>query len=316
MDLLTRLTGTGSALRAWLTVSLLCNMGIIVTGAVVRLTGSGLGCPTWPRCTEDSYILHEEMGVHGVIEFGNRTLTFVLLAAAIGALVAAYRASSDTKLRAVCWVILAGIAGQGILGGITVRMQLNPYIVGLHLIGSIALIVACTWTVLRARGWQPTPVSAASRLLTHAVFWVSMLAIYLGTLVTGSGPHSGDENAHRTGFDIEFVARLHALSVWLLTGLAVAAWAILARSGARQPTRCLAWLLGCLVLQGAIGYLQYFLGLPIGIVILHMIGTTLVTWLAAVSLFSNHAQRPDILAGQAPQKSSGSTAIAKKSTAR
>ena len=106
MDLLTRLTGTGSALRAWLTVSLLCNMGIIVTGAVVRLTGSGLGCPTWPRCTEDSYIPHEEMGVHGVIEFGNRTLTFVLLAAAIGALVAAYRASSDTKLRAVCWVML------------------------------------------------------------------------------------------------------------------------------------------------------------------------------------------------------------------
>lgn len=292
MDLLTRLTGTGRALRAWLTVSLLCNMGIIVTGAVVRLTGSGLGCPTWPRCTEDSYVPHEEMGVHGVIEFGNRTLTFVLLAAAIGALVAAYRASSDTRLRVVCWVILAGIAGQGILGGITVRMQLNPYIVGLHLIGSIALIVACTWTVLRARGWRPVPVSAASRLLTHAVFWISMLAIYLGTLVTGSGPHSGDENAHRTGFDIEFVARLHALSVWLLVGLAVAAWVIFTRSGARQPARCLAWLLGCLLVQGAIGYLQYFLGLPIGIVILHMIGTTLVTWLSAVSLFSNRAGRP------------------------
>lgn len=291
MDLLTRLTGTQRALNGWLLASLLCNMGIIVTGAVVRLTGSGLGCPTWPRCTADSYVPHGEMGIHGLIEFGNRLLTFVLLAAAIGALVTAYRSSSDTALRTMCWVVLGGIAGQGVLGGITVRMQLNPYIVGLHLLGSIALIVGCTWSVLRVRGWRPVPVGMGSRWLTHAVFWVSMLAIYLGTLVTGSGPHSGDRAADRTGFDIEYVARLHALSVWALVGLCVAACLVFARAGARQPARAASWLLGSLVAQGGVGYLQYFLGLPVGVVILHMIGTTLVTVLAAVTLFSNRARR-------------------------
>ncbi|MDO4784737.1 MAG: COX15/CtaA family protein [Propionibacteriaceae bacterium] len=287
MDLLTRLTGTHRALKGWLLASLLCNMGIIVTGAVVRLTGSGLGCPTWPRCTADSYVPHGEMGIHGLIEFGNRLLTFVLLAAAIGALVAAYRASSDTALRTICWAVLTGIAGQGILGGITVRMQLNPYIVGLHLLGSIALIVGCTWGVLRAWGWRPVPVGRGQRWLTHAVFWVSMLAIYLGTLVTGSGPHSGDQAADRTGFDIEYVARLHALSVWALVGLCVAAWLVFARAGSRQPMRAVSWLFYSLLAQGGVGYLQYFLGLPVGVVIAHMIGTTVVTVLAAVVLFSN-----------------------------
>lgn len=292
MDVVTRLFGTGRALRGWLIASLLCNMGIIVTGAVVRLTGSGLGCPTWPQCTDTSYVPHGEMGIHGVIEFGNRTLTFVLLAAAIGALVTAYKATDDTLLRTICWVIGAGIVGQGILGGITVRMQLNPYIVGLHLLGSVALIVACTWTVLRAHGWRPSPVAAGPRWLSVAVFTVAMLAIYLGTLVTGSGPHSGDENAHRTGFNIETVARLHSLSVWALVALTIVAYIVFRRLGVTQSVKVTAWLLITLVAQGVIGYIQYFNGLPVGVVILHMIGTTIATVLASVLLFSNRLTQP------------------------
>lgn len=287
MDVMTRLVNSETALRRWLLVSLVCNMGIVITGAIVRLTGSGLGCPTWPRCSEDSYVPHEEMGFHGLIEFGNRTLTFVLLAAAIGSLVTAYRTSTDVRLKIMCWVIVIGIAGQGILGGITVRMQLNPYIVGLHLLGSVALIVACTWTVLRSRRWNPSPVKPPLRWLTHGVFWLSMLAIYLGTLVTGSGPHSGDENAHRTGFDIEYVARLHALSVWFLVPLTILTWLVAMKNRTNQSARVLVIFLGSLILQGAVGYLQYFLGLPVGVVILHMVGTTLVTLLAAIVLFSN-----------------------------
>lgn len=287
MDLMNRIFGTTRALRAWLVISLVCNMAIIVTGAVVRLTGSGLGCPTWPKCTEASYVPHGAVTWHAFIEFGNRTLTFVLIAAAVGALVAAYRASEDKALRIACWAILGGIVAQGIIGGITVHMQLNPYVVGIHLIGSVALIVACTWTVLRARGHRPIVVGRATRAVTIAVFVLAMVAIYLGTLVTGSGPHSGDEFARRTGFNIESIARLHSLSVYALVAVTIAALVIARRSGAERTVRALAWLLIGSAVQGAIGYIQYFTHLPVGMVILHMIGTAVIAVLASLVWFSN-----------------------------
>ena len=287
MDIVTKGFGTARALRGWLIASLICNMGIIVTGAVVRLTGSGLGCPTWPQCTDTSYVPHGEMGIHGVIEFGNRTLTFVLVAAAIAALVAAYRAADDRGLRLACWGVLLGIVGQAIIGGITVRTQLNPYLVGIHLFLSVALIVVCAWTVLRVSGPRPIEVGRGVRWLTYAVFALAMTAIYLGTLVTGSGPHSGDDAAHRTGFDIETVSRVHSASVWLLVAATIAALVVFRKVGAEQSVKATAALLIALAFQGAIGYLQYFTGLPIGVVIAHMIGTTVVTLLASIVLFSN-----------------------------
>src|SRR5687767_8589420 len=119
--------------------NLLANIGIVVTGGVVRLTGSGLGCPTWPRCTEESYVAHGELGVHGVIEFGNRMLTWVLVAVAIACVIAAWQ-SGDRRARALSVIIALGVPAQAVLGGITVLTQLNPFVVALHLLVSMAII--------------------------------------------------------------------------------------------------------------------------------------------------------------------------------
>lgn len=289
MDVVKKLFGSTTAMRNWLIVSLTCNMGIIVTGAIVRLTGSGLGCPTWPKCSNASYVPHDALSYHSLIEFGNRLLTFVLLIAAIGSLVSVYRVSKDKALQFVAWLILAGIVAQAIIGGITVRMALNPYLVGVHLIVSIALIVACTWTVLRANGYRPMAVSTAIRAITVGVFACAMVVIYLGTLVTGSGPHSGDAAVDRTGFDIATVARWHSLSVWLLLILTAGAIWLCRKAKARQTLQALYWFLLALLFQGLIGYIQYFAGLPIFVVVLHMIGTAVVTVLVTVVLFSNRA---------------------------
>jgi len=139
VDILRKLVDGERALRVWLVASLICNMGIIVTGAVVRLTGSGLGCPTWPKCTADSYVPHGALGIHGLIEFGNRTLTFVLIIAALGAFISAWRnRGARSKLWWITLGIGIGIPFQGVIGGITVLTDLNPYVVALHLLLSVA----------------------------------------------------------------------------------------------------------------------------------------------------------------------------------
>ena len=287
VDVLRKLVDGERALRTWLWISLVCNMGIIVTGAVVRLTGSGLGCPTWPRCTEDSYVPHPSYGIHGVIEFGNRLLTFVLIAAAIGAFVAAWRnRGARSKLWWINLGIGLGIPFQAVIGGFTVWSNLNPFVVALHLLLSVALIVLCVWALRVGYRTEPEPVAPGLRWLVHATFWAAMLSIWVGTIVTGSGPHAGDANSPRTGFDIEFVARLHGLSAWLVVALSVASLVVLLRSGHRRAARAARLLVITVVLQGAIGYLQYFLGVPVGIVILHMVGLTLLTAAAAWLLVS------------------------------
>lgn len=145
---LARLVDGERALRSWLWASLICNMGIIVTGAVVRLTASGLGCDTWPKCSAESYVPHGEAGIHGIIEFGNRTLTFVLIAAALGAFFAAWRGRGrGTKLWWITLGVGLGIPFQGVIGGFTVWSDLNPYVVALHLLLSVALIVICVWAL-------------------------------------------------------------------------------------------------------------------------------------------------------------------------
>lgn len=292
MDFVKGLFSSKRAMRNWLVVSLICNMVIIITGAVVRLTGSGLGCPTWPKCSSESYIPHSALSYHSLIEFGNRTLTFVLIAAAAASLVAVYRVSTDRALRIVCWVILGGIAVQAIIGGITVWLGLNPFLVGIHLLVSVGLLVACTWTVLRANEYRPMMVDQLTRWLSIGTFAMAMLVIYLGTLVTGSGPHSGDDAASRTGFDIATVSRLHSLAVWALLALTIVAIVVVRRRGFTQTLQALYWFVGALAFQGLIGYIQYFSGLPVFVVILHMIGTTIVTVLASVVLFSNRLAAP------------------------
>lgn len=274
-------------MRTWLWASLICNMGIIVTGAVVRLTGSGLGCPTWPKCTDESYVPHPELGFHGVIEFGNRLLTFVLIAAALGAFISVWRTVGRGKLWRLTLGIGLGIPFQGVIGGITVWTQLNPFVVALHLLLSVALVVLCVWALFLGYDAAPTPVQSFPRLLAQLTFVLTMLSIWVGTVVTGSGPHAGDADAPRTGFDIEFVARLHSLSAWAaVLGTVACLIAFRAYPGtlARRSTW---WLLAAMLLQGLIGYIQYFAGLPLGVVILHMIGLPIVTAAAAAVLFSS-----------------------------
>ncbi len=280
---------------AW--ANLVANIAIVITGGAVRLTGSGLGCPTWPRCTDDSYVPHDELGINGAIEFGNRTLTFVLVAIAIGCWVAALRPvlsdrdGADRRPFVLATVIALGIPAQAIIGGITVLTDLNPWIVAFHLLVSMAIIGACVLLVDllagRPRAWA-TPRLKQAAAATFAAGWV---VLYLGTVVTGSGPHSGDLDSRRTGLDPATMSHVHAWAVYALVGLTVLTL-VLARRAGNVPLRTAATaLLGVEVLQGAIGYTQYFLDLPIALVLLHMLGAALTSAALAWLVISTRASR-------------------------
>ncbi|WP_372451815.1 COX15/CtaA family protein [Catellatospora tritici] len=269
-----------TSLRRGLTLAnLVGNIVIVVTGGAVRLTGSGLGCPTWPRCTEDSYTTTRAMGVHGVIEFGNRMLTFVLVLIAGAALLAAWR---HARLRPLALAVVLGIPGQGVVGGFTVLSDLNPYVVGLHFLLSIAMVGGSY--ALWQRTLDPAPAAPATarlRPLTWAVVAAGAVALAVGVVVTGSGPHAGDEQARRTGLDPAMISQLHVDTVFLLLGLAVATWFAARAVAAPALTRRAAILLGVLLGQGAIGFVQYFTGLPEILVGAHMLGACLL-WVAAL----------------------------------
>lgn len=279
VDFLRKLVDGEKALRIWLFASLICNMGIVVTGAVVRLTASGLGCSTWPKCTEESYVPHEASGIHGLIEFGNRTLTFVLIIAALGAFIAAWRNRGPrTKLWWITLGIGIGIPFQGVIGGVTVLTQLNPFVVALHLMLSVALIVICVWSLQVASGRPAIMVNARQRTAVIATFAACMLATWIGTVVTGSGPHSGDALIpNRTGFDPKTVSWLHADLVMLFCGLVIATLATVVITATSQRVKR-SWyvVLAVTLAQGVIGYAQYFTGLPVLLVLLHMLGATLL----------------------------------------
>ncbi|MEO7588389.1 MAG: COX15/CtaA family protein [Arachnia sp.] len=287
-----RLVDGEQAMRRWFVASLVANMLIIVTGAIVRLTGSGLGCPTWPECFQGSYTPHSEAGIHGIIEFGNRLITFVLIIVALGAFVSAWR--NRRAFSNLWWLTLGiglGIPFQGVIGGIVVLLDLNPWLVSLHLLLSVALIVLCTWAITIARGVPADAVAPGARALVILTFAVAMVAIWIGTIVTGAGPHAGDLDSPRNGLSILIIARVHSASAWLLTLATIASLVVFRRAGKVRATRAAMLLLGAVALQGVIGYIQYFTGLPIGVVILHLIGLTLVTLAAAWLLFSNTSRR-------------------------
>lgn len=295
------LVGSPAALRRWAVASLVGNMGIVVTGGLVRLTGSGLGCSTWPQCEPGSYVPHGDAPLHTYIEFGNRLLTFVLVAVAIGTLIAAWRARDAAgnpvrRVRVLALLAAAGIPAQAVIGGISVLARLEWWVVGLHLVPSLALIMVCTVLVHEVFGAAPAGATAAARNLAWVVLALGWLVLLLGIIVTGAGPNAGDADVHRSGFDLTAVARTHSLSVWAAT-IAIVALLWLAR---RTPAlfRATLLLLGVVVLQGAIGYAQYFLGVPPMLVALHMLGTALfcaaianVWWLARVP-----ARNPSLMA--------------------
>ncbi|WP_370881593.1 COX15/CtaA family protein [Catenuloplanes nepalensis] len=278
-------------LRGFGLASLVANVGIVVTGGAVRLTKSGLGCPTWPRCTDESYTTTPEMGIHGIIEFGNRLLTFVVIAIAVAALITAVlERPRRRRLVTLGLVTLLGIPLQGVIGGITVLTNLNPWVVGLHFMGSIFVI---TTAYLFWRRVVDAPVTAAPPRPLRHLAWittaVSLAVVVVGVIVTGAGPHSGDGGAKRNHLDPELISQLHVDLVMLLIGLSVALYFAARIAGA--PTGPAVLLIAVELSQGTIGFVQYFTHLPIVLVGLHMLGACLV-WIA--TLHALHATRsPD-----------------------
>ena len=221
---------TDPTLRRLAVASLISQIGIVVTGGAVRLTGSGLGCPTVPRCTDESLVPTPELGIHGVIEFGNRLLTFVLAAIAAAMLLAVWRTTRSDQPRRDLLVpavaLLLGIPAQALIGMATVRTLLNPWVVMLHFMCSAGLIAVAVILVRRAQ--RPAGTQARHRSahrgcgrLAATTLTAAFVAVYLGTVVTGSGPHAGDRESPRTGLDLESVAQLHVDAVCLLLGLSV-----------------------------------------------------------------------------------------------
>ena len=263
-------------------VLLFLQSALVVTGGAVRLTGSGLGCPTWPECTPGSYtpVPHQAEGqLHAWIEFGNRLLTFALLFSALS-VIAHVLLTRRKDLRLLAAGQLVGILGQGVLGGITVLTDLHPLPVAGHLLLSIILIAGAT--SLYSRRHSPNQKSAAPTqtisILSQLHIVTAFVVIVLGTLVTGSGPHAGDEKARRFGFDIQTVAWIHADAVIFLLGLTVA---LLVTASLEQRTKKAIYIfLGISLAQGAIGYTQYFTGIPEALVAAHLAGAT-IFWIAA-----------------------------------
>jgi cytochrome c oxidase assembly protein subunit 15 len=269
-------------------VNLVANVLIVVTGGAVRLTGSGLGCPTWPRCTDESFVPTPELAGHGLIEFGNRLVAFVLAAVAIATIVVVWR-SARHDLRRLAVLSLLGIPAQAALGGVTVLTGLNPWTVAVHFLVSMALVAVATTLWLRSRepGVGQPLVRRPFVLLVSGIAVVTAVVLVIGTVVTGSGPHSGDPEAGRTGFDPELMSQLHADVVFLLLGLTVALLvALYATDSPDRIRRAARDLLIVELAQGVIGYVQYFTDLPIVLVLLHMLGAALITVFVARLVWS------------------------------
>ncbi len=292
---------TPAALRKAFLGALVMNTVIVVTGGAVRLTASGLGCPTFPRCTDESLVVTPEMGVHGLIEFGNRLLTFVLTAAVVAALVTAWRARSRQLVRLAA-LLLAGVVAQALLGGITVLTGLNPLTVMAHFLLSMVLIAIAVAAHERTSPPEVRPSTPPVRrelvLGGRVLLAVVAAVIFVGTVVTGTGPHSGDKQAaDRLPLDLTAVTQLHADLVFLLLGLTFGL--LLALRVSDAPPRMFrrgVTLLGVALAQGAIGYVQYFTNLPVVLVGAHVLGACLV-WIAALRfVLALHDGRPRLAA--------------------
>jgi cytochrome c oxidase assembly protein subunit 15 len=288
-------------------VNAIANAVIVITGGAVRLTGSGLGCPTWPRCTDTSFVTTPELAAHGVVEFTNRMLTFVLTAAAIATVVVVFR-SVRRDLRPLAALSLLGIPAQALLGGVTVLTGLNPWTVAAHFLLSMVLVALATTLWLRSRepGVGQPLLRRPFVLLVAGIAAVTAVVLVIGTVVTGSGPHSGDPKAGRTGFDPELVSQLHADVVFLLLGLTVALLVALAATDSPGRTRRAARdLLIVQLAQGVVGYVQYFTDLPIALVLVHMLGAVLITAFTARLVWSVRGPASELPLAPATVSASG-----------
>lgn len=266
-----------------LLVNLVLEVFIVVTGGVVRVTESGLGCPTWPRCVAGSFtpVADQSQGFHKFIEFGNRTITGAVSVAAILVIIAIWRLAPERRrLRRIAVLPLVGVMLQAVIGGVTVLTGLRPATVSAHFLASMVLVALSAYLLYRVSECDgpsipltPAPV----RVTAWATAGLGAVVLILGTVVTGTGPHSGDATTPRFGLDPRTVSWLHADAVMLFAGLVVAVLLAVHLTGAGVRARR-AWLavVGVTALQGVIGYTQYFTGLPGGLVIAHMLGASLL----------------------------------------
>jgi cytochrome c oxidase assembly protein subunit 15 len=257
---------------AW--VYLAAQILLVGTGGLVRLTGSGLGCPTWPKCTADSLINTPEMGIHGVIEFGNRLLGVALGLVAVAAFLAVVRLRKQRP--DLFWLALLaglGIPAQAVIGGISVLAQLNPYVVGFHFVISVILVALCTVFVHRVytgRVQRALAVPRWYRALAYLTCVVILITILVGILTTGSGPHAGDANAPRTGLDPEILQHVHSWPAYITVALTLVL--LVAAFSRSLPTQGWAMLLLLVeAMQVGVGLIQSNTGLPAGLVGIHMV---------------------------------------------
>ena len=271
------------------TALVLLQVGIMVTGAAVRLTGSGLGCPTWPECTSGSIspVPHQAQGaLHSWIEFSNRLLTVVLVIAIIASVIGAFRwgrSRYDWKLiRLLAIIQILGIVAQIVLGGITVLTKLNPFAVSAHFLLSVALVAASLSLRERVFAKARTTLLPTTKWLIRVLIALSLLVITVGTVVTGSGPHAGDIQAKRYHIDPRIISWIHADSVIALISLTIGLWLVIKVSESAENRsfigkKVLLFLVICLS-QGLIGYIQYFTHLPEALVAAHVLGAGVI-WL-------------------------------------
>jgi heme a synthase len=280
-------------LKAYAWASLVSQILIVVTGGLVRLTGSGLGCPTWPKCTDESFVSVPEMGIHGLIEFGNRLLTFVLIIIALLTFIVVRRLSRDSR-RGLTWPALAlglGIIAQALLGGVTVLTGLNPWIVGAHFLVSGVLISIAAVLVFRVYSPEHTPLSYLAVKLAWPIFIVGWIAVVIGVVVTGAGPHAGDASTPRNGLDLEIWQHYHSYPAYLMTGLILISFLAAFRS-VSPPAKnnpavlALGFLIFTSVAQAILGIIQSRLGVPALLAGAHMLGAALIIALLTFQLLT------------------------------
>ncbi len=287
-------TGLDRAAERWIRplawATLVANVVVVVTGGAVRLTASGLGCPTWPRCTDESFRPHGELDYHQAIEFGNRTLFGVLAVIAVATFLAAWRVGRRDLMK-MSLIIGLIVPAQAVIGGITVLTDLNPWVVSLHLLASLAIVGVAVRLILSVDAPVPPARRGPAVGLAWATFGAAWAVLYAGTVVTGSGPHAGDEDAKRNGLDPLQVSQLHADLVFLFVGLTLGLlFMVMATGGNPTARRAVIVLLAVEVGQGSIGFVQYFTDLPVVLVGFHVLGAAVIS--ACVTLVLLRVRHP------------------------
>ncbi|ACZ30384.1 cytochrome oxidase assembly [Xylanimonas cellulosilytica DSM 15894] len=289
--------------RGVLLANVIGQVAIIGSGGAVRLTASGLGCSEWPMCTPGSFTpqYHPESGFHPFVEFGNRTVTGVLLVIAVAVLALVWTDRSRARSYRLLGVVpLAGVLAQAVIGGVVVLLELDPRWVSLHMAVSAGLVWCSAWLLHRYGEGDAAPVPLAVPRARAAGWVLGLLlvpVVTLGVLVTGSGPHSGDDTVgYRFAIDPLVITRWHSGSVYVFVAALAGLLFLLHRARTTREVaaaRRAAWLLaGVTLLQGVIGYVQYFTGLPALLVGIHMVGAALLIWATAHAVLRLRTRAP------------------------